>query len=433
MKTIKSFLAIMAFIAVKSYAQEISVTTNSTENYAVNVTTSTNVNAAVHPTINITSSTQSGGDAERSKSFTKTFSVNSNDKINLNNQYGSIVIKTWDRKEVKVDVDIKAFSNSDKDVQKLIDEVTIDASKSGDQISVKTNMGDRDGNFGRRLKNGVTTWRREIKVNYVVYMPATNALTAQQEYGSIDVGDFSGPTSFKVQYGNLTTGNLSNSNNYLSVEYGKMTVQDLNAAVIKHEYGGGVSIGSVGTIEVNAEYVPVNINTIRKSADIKVQYGSGLTVGSIAGNLLLNSEYAKVNINSIKGNTVIKQGYGSLTIASVGKLSLKTEYTNVTLGSLNGDALIDMDYNKLTVNEITPACKSFGFNGEYAGVGLGFSTNYNANFNISTTYAGFKYGSNVSSKLVSDDDENKRYSGKIGGGGAATVSIRTEYGAVSFK
>jgi len=429
MKTIKLFLAFMALIAVKTSAQQVVVVNAPSESYAVNSVTSTKVN----PVQTGLNDIQSGSDAERSKNFSKTFSVDNGDKVSLNNQYGSMVIKTWDRKEVKVDVEIRAYSNSDNDVQKLIDEVSIDASKAGDLVSVKTNMNDRNGNYGRKLRNGVTTWRREIKVNYVVYMPSTNALTAQQQYGSIDLADFSGPTSLKVQYGNLTAGNLNSANNYLYVEYGKMTVQNINTAVVKHEYGGGVSIGSVGTLQLDAEYVPVNVNTITKSANIKIQYGAGLTVGSINGNLLLNSEYAKVNINSIKGNTVIKQSYSSLTLASVGKISLKTEYTNVTLGSLNGDAIIDMDYNRLSVSEINPACKNFNFTGEYATVGLGFSNNYNANFNISTTYAGFKYGSGISSKLVSDDDENKKYTGKIGNGGSANVIIKTEYGPVTFK
>jgi len=429
MKTIKLFLAFMAFIAVKTNAQQAVVVNTPAETYAVNSVANTKVNSVIISSGDI----QSGSDAERTKNFSKTFSVDNSDKVNLNNQYGSMVIKTWDRKEVKVDVEIKAYSNSDNDVQKLIDEVSIDASKTGDLVSVKTNMSDRNGNYGRKQRNGITTWRREIKVNYIVYMPATNGLTAQQQYGSIDLGNFSGPTSLKVQYGNLTAGNLNSTNNYLNVEYGKMTVQNINTAVVKHEYGGGISIGSVGTLQLDAEYVPVNVNTVTKSANIKIQYGSGLTIGSIGGNLLLNSEYAKVNINNIKGNTVIKQSYSSLTLASVAKLSLKTEYTNVTLGTLNGDASIDMDYNRLTVNEIAPACKNFNFTGEYASVGLGFSDNYNANFTVSTTYAGFKYGSNVSSRLVSDDDENKKYSGKIGNGGSASVNLKTEYGAVTFK
>ncbi|MBC6111756.1 hypothetical protein H7U22_15135 [Pedobacter sp. CCM 8938] len=419
----------MAFIAVKTSAQQVVVINNPSESYAVNTVVSSSVNASV----SVTSTVQTGSDAERSKSFSKSFSVDNNDKVNLNNQYGAIVIKTWDKKEVRVDIDIKAYSNSENDAQKLIDDVSIDANKTGDVVSIKTNMGEKNGRYGRGVKNGVTTWRREVKVIYTLYMPAINPLTVQQQYGNVDMGDFSGPTSLKVQYGNLTAGNLSNANNYINVQYGKTTVQDLNAAIVKHEYGGGVNIGSVGTIEISAEYVPVNINTIRKSADIKVEYGSGLTVGNIGGNLLLHTEYAKININSVKGNTVIQQGYGSLTMANVGKLALKTEYTNVSLGNLNGDANIDMDYNRLSVAEITPACKNFTFNGEYVSVGLGFANNYNANFNLSTSYAGFKYGSNVSSSQVSKDDETKKYSGKIGNGGSANVSIKTEYGSVTFK
>ncbi|PWS28239.1 hypothetical protein DHW03_08865 [Pedobacter yonginense] len=419
----------MAFIAVKTYAQGIVVTTNPSERYAVN----TVINIDAHAKVPITQDVNTGNDAERSKSFSKSFSVDNNDKVNLSNQYGAIVIKTWDKKEVRVDIDIKAYSNSDNDAQKLIDDVTIDANKTGDMVSVKTNMGEKNGRYGRGVKNGVTTWRREVKVIYTLYMPAINPLTVQQQYGNVDLADFSGPTSLKVQYGNLTAGNLSNANNYINVQYGKITVQDINAAIVKHEYGGGVNIGSVGTIEVSAQYVAVNINTIRKSADIKVEYGPGLTVGNIGGNLLLHTEYAKVNINTVKGNTVIQQGYGSLAIANVGKLALKTEYTSVSLGNLNGDANIDMDYNKLSVAEITPACKSFTFNGEYVSIGLGFANNYNANFNLSTAYAGFKYGPNVSSTQISKDDETRKYAGKIGNGGAANVSIKTEYGSVTFK
>lgn len=433
MKTIKLFLAFMALIAVKTYAQQVVVVSSPSENYAVNTLTTSSVNSPKNAPINVAVSNQNGGDAERSKSFSKTFSVDNGDKVSFNNQYGSMVIKTWDRKEVKVDIDIRAYSNSDGDAQKLIDEVTIDANKTGDQVSVRTNMGDRNGRYGRNTKNGVTTWRREIKVNYVVYMPAVNALTALQQYGNIDLDDFSGPTSLKVQYGNLTAGNLNSSNNYIYVQYGKATIQDINTAVVKHEYGGGVSIGSIGTLQLDAEYVPVNVNTISKSANIKIQYGSGLTVGSIAGNLLLNSEYAKVNINSVKGNTVIKQGYGSLSIANAGKLSINSEYTNVTLGTINGDANIKMDYNRLSVAELTPACKSFIFNGEYASAGIGFANNYSANFNITTTYAGFKYGSNVSATKNSDDDETKRYSGKVGNGSGASINIKSEYGAITFK
>ncbi|MFD2584860.1 hypothetical protein ACFSR6_20355 [Pedobacter vanadiisoli] len=428
MKTIRIFLAFMALIAVKTSAQEAAVNSPSEK-----VVLEKPEKSSMIAMVNTSKDKQTGGDAERSKSFSKSFSVSNSDKVNLNNQYGAITIKTWDKKEVRVDVDIKAYSNSDNDVQRLLDGVNIEASKYGDLVSVKTNMGDRNGRYGRSVKNGVTTWRREIKVIYTVYMPAVNPLTVSQQYGNVELGNFDGPTSLKVEYGNLVAGNLSNTNNYINVQYGKCDIQELTAAVVKHEYNGPVTIGAVGTLELNAEYVAVNINTIRRSADIKVQYGRGLTIGTIGGNLLLNSEYAKVNINTVKGNTVAKQAYGDLNIASAGKIGVSAEYSNVTLGSLNGDANIKMDYNRLSVNEITPACKNFTFGGEYANIGLGFADRYNGNFNVSTSYAGFKYGSNVTSSLVSKDDETKKYTGKIGSGGAANVTIKTEYGSVTFK
>ncbi|SDG08506.1 hypothetical protein SAMN05421827_103175 [Pedobacter terrae] len=428
MKTIRIFLAFLALVAVKTSAQE-AVVNSPSEKVIVDNTEKSSMIAMV----NIAAYKQTGGDAERSKSFSKSFNVDRNDKVSLNNQFGSTVIKTWDKNEVRVDVDIKAYSNSESDVQKLIDGVSIDATKNGDVVSFKTNMGDRNGRYGRGMKNGVTTWRREVKVNYTVFMPAVNPLTVQQQYGNVEMGNFAGPTSLKVEYGNLVAGNLSNTNNYINVQYGKCDIQDLNAAVIKHEYNGPVTIGAVGTLELVAEYVAVNINTIRKSADIKVEYGRGLTVGTIGGNLLLTAEYAKVNINTVKGNAVVKQAYGDLNIASAGKIAVNAEYSNVTLGTLNGDATIKMDYNRLNVNEITPACKNFTFGGEYANVGLGFADRYNGNFNVSTSYAGFKYGSNVTSSLVSKDDETKKYTGKIGSGGAANVSIKSEYGSITFK
>ncbi|WP_205896622.1 hypothetical protein, partial [Pseudomonas viridiflava] len=116
--------------------------------------------------------------------------------------------------------------------------------------------------------------------------------------------------------------------------------------------------------------------------------------------LLLNAEYAKVNINTVKGNAVVKQAYGDLNVASSGKIAVDAEYSNVTLGTVNGDANISMDHNRLSISEITSACKNFTFAGEYVGVGIGFAERYNGNFNVSTSYAGFKFGTNVSSSLT---------------------------------
>lgn len=370
----------------------------------------------------------------RSKTFTKSFSADQSDKLVLSNQYGSMQIKIWEKKEVQVDVDMKSYANSEEDAQKLLDGVSIDAGKTGDQITFKTKIEHENGNWGSGSNNG-RKWRREVRVNYVVYMPVSIALTLSQTYGSVTMGDLSGALYAKVQYGNFTAQNLNNVNNYVSVQYGNSNIQSLNGAVIKQQYGSGLTIGSVNTLDLNAQYAGVKITAIKGNATIKQQYGSGLTIGSV-DDLNLNAQYTNVNITSVKGNAKIVQQYNNITLGSVGRLDLKTQYSNATIGTLNGDGKFDMDYNKLTINEITSGCKSLSVDGQYLNSSLGFADNYNADFDVHTSYASFKYSDKVSAKLLTDTKDyssTKDYNGKIGNGGSSTVKLRSDYGSVTFK
>jgi hypothetical protein len=370
----------------------------------------------------------------RSKTFSKGFAVDQSDKIQLSNQYGSIQIKIWDRKEVQVDVDIKSYSNTEEEAQKLLDGVRIEASKSGDQISYKTRMEQEGKNWGSGSRNG-KKWRREVRINYIVSMPAANALTLSNMYGSVNMGDLSGALYAKVQYGNFTAQNLNNTNNYVDVQYGNSNIQSLNSGVIKQQYGSAVTIGTVNTIDLNVQYAGVKITTIRGNANIKQQYGSGVSIGSV-DDLNLDAQYANINIATIKGNANIDQQYNNLSIGSVGKLNLKSQYTSVTVGTLNGDGRFDMDYNKLNIGEVGNACKVLSVDGQYVAISLGFSNSYNADLDVHTNYASFKYADRVTAKQINetkDYSSSKDYSGRIGNGGNATVKIKSEYGSVTIK
>jgi len=336
----------------------------------------------------------------KAKTFAKSFNLDRNDKINLSNQFGNMTIKTWDKNEIKVDVDIKAYAKTEEEAQKLLDDVSINATKSGDLVSYKTNIGERNGNWGKSVKNGKTIWRREVKVNYTVYMPSVNSLTAAQSYGNINIDDFSGPTSLKVQYGNLVAGDLSNANNYVNVQYGKCSLKDVNKANIKHQYGGGVTLTSINDLELDAQYTSVNIGSVKNNANIKHQYGSGATIG-YAGSLTVNMQYANVKVDKLAGTFTGKFQYG-----------------------------------KLDINNIEVGCKIFNVDGDYSTIAVGFAPSFNGEFSVNTNYGGFKYGSNVTAKKLGDDksySSSKSYSGQIGKGGSANVNVKTDYGSVTFK
>jgi hypothetical protein len=249
-----------------------------------------------------------------SKTFSRTFPASQADKIAVNNQFGSITIKTWDRREVKADVNITAYSSDGDDTKELLDGVSIDASKQGDQISFKTRIASNDGNWGSGTRRG-KKWRREVKVAYVVYVPSTNALTLLQQYGNVDMPAFAGPVVAKVQYGNFTAQKLNNSNNTINVQYGDMNIQELNNGTLKQQYGKGITLGSANNIKLNAQYSNVSIERLTGDAIMSVQYNKVHITEVTEGAKVLNisAQYAGVDLgfsNGYNGNLDVKTSYG---------------------------------------------------------------------------------------------------------------------------
>lgn len=331
-------------------------------------------------------------DVEKSRSITKSFSLNKNDKVLLSNQFGGITVKTWGKNEVRLDAEIKAFGNSDAEAAEQLENVSITGIKDGDLASFKTTLGEIKSRNRRRNGN-------QVKIFYTVFMPATNPITATQQYGNVLLPDFSGPTSIKVQYGDLNAGDLSNANNYISVQYGKATLGDVNVAKIKHRYGGDLTIKAINILELNSQYAKVVIGTINREAIIDQQYGGGVN------------------------------------IASVKNLQLKSQYSNVKIAKIVGNVQAKLQYSGLIMDNITADCKKLELSADYADVSLGFASNFTADFNLGVDYGGFKYGGNVSSvKSTGNDSGNsKKYAGKIGGGGNAAIDIKVTYGSVKFN
>lgn len=376
--------------------------------------------------------TQDPNDPVRSKTFSKSFPLDGNDKVNLMNRYGEVQIKTWNKKELRVDIDIKAYSKDEADAQRLIDGTVIAADKSGDQVSVKTIFAAEGGKFGTKVKNGKTLSRREIRVNYIVYLPASNALNLSNQYGNVNMSDFSGALNVKVQYGSLTAGRLSNTSNILEIQYGFTKIHEINAATIKQQYGSGLTIGTIGSLNLEAQYTGVNIGSIKGNAVIKQQYGQGLDIGS-AGNLDLTVQYANVKLGTVIGDANIKQQYNKLSIGSANTLNLKGQYTKVALGNLKGPVNFSVAYSKLTVEQIGTGCKNLNLLSSYSHVSLTFEGGYHGDFELKTSYSPFKTGAGVSSKLVAEKGSIKNYAGTIGKGGGAQVILKADYGSVNLN
>lgn len=268
---------------------------------SLGVITNTNVNTIVTTTSGddyIARRVQSGDAFEKTKSYSKSYNADGNDRLQLDNTFGKIIVTTWNKSEVKVDIQIKADADQEDEAQKLIDKVTIADSKEGSLISFKTNYDRESNNNWGNWFNGGKSHVRKIEINYTVYMPAKMPLTVTNKYGSTQLPDLSGKLIINSSYGSLTAKNLSNTANEIKVRYGSATIDNLSGSNIYVAYGN-LNLGESDNLNADVSYGSAKIGKLTTSGNINARYSGTVQVTDVAKsvkNLSVNTSYSGVKL-----------------------------------------------------------------------------------------------------------------------------------------
>lgn len=230
------------------------------------------------------------GDIVKVKNYSKSYSADSNDQLDLSNTYGRITVNTWARNEVKVDVQIKASANRESVAQDGIDMVSIDDNKDGNVISFRTRI-NNNSNWGR-------SDHHKIDVNYIVYMPAKMQLDVKNNYGTIILPDLSGLVRVKANYTNVSTKRLSNPMCELAGNYGNFTVAELNGGRINVNYGN-VTVEDANNLKINVNYGNLSLGTVKGAMAINLAYVGDLKIAEVNNdlrNLNIHASYSTLNL-----------------------------------------------------------------------------------------------------------------------------------------
>ncbi|MBS1502558.1 MAG: hypothetical protein JST32_10880 [Bacteroidetes bacterium] len=263
---------------------------------------------------------QKGEIGEKIKNYTKSYPMDANDRLSIENKYGKVVVNTWVKNEVKVDVQIKSYSNDDDDAQKMLDAINISDSKNGDVVSFRTSFGN-GGSSIWNLFNHMNDHHR-VEVNYTIYMPSKSGLDISNHYGSTEIPDFDGKVNVDGAYGSLSAGTLTHPGTRISVRYGSASIEGLSAADVDMSYGS-LNLGSVDKINGDFRYGSMKIGKIRNSANIDAHYAGTLQVDELDknfSNLSVNCSYSTVKIgvnNAANADFDITVRYGGFDFGDV--------------------------------------------------------------------------------------------------------------------
>ena len=203
----------------------------------------------------------------KTKTVNKSYNVSSNDKLNIDNSFGRVEVRTWDRNEIKVDVTVEVSSNKEDLAQKILDGISITDGQSGKEISFKTKMKNNNNSRGEKST---------MKVNYSISMPASNPLDISNEFGATVIPDYRGEVDLTSKFGSLTAGNLSNVKR-IDVEFGKAKIEGINNGNVSIKYSSSTLGKLSGNIRLNVEFsstIKMNLDNSLTGLDIKASYST---------------------------------------------------------------------------------------------------------------------------------------------------------------
>jgi hypothetical protein len=254
------------------------------KNMNVNVTGDDDENDAV----------ESGDQSIKIRNYSKSYPLDANDRIRLSNQYGKITVNTWDRHEVKVDIQIKAEARNDDDAQKLMDGVQISDGKNNDQVSFRTNIERDNDSFWSLFNFGGRNKKQKLTINYLVYMPAKTDLNVEVSYGSIELPDLDGRVKVSTSYGSTSIQSLSNASNEIEGSYGSLKIGSMNGGKLDFSYGS-VDMEEVNNLKADLSYGSFKLGKLKGAGEFDLSYVGGFRIREAASSLkrlVINSSYS---------------------------------------------------------------------------------------------------------------------------------------------
>lgn len=238
-----------------------------------------------------------GNTAEKTKRVVKSYQVDKDDKLVINNQYGKVAVHVWNKNEIKVEVEIKAFESSENRANQLLDHVNISETQVNNLISFKTNFGKISENFRSYINKGGGDARR-IQVNYVIYMPAKNALDIDNKYGGIEIDDFAGPLNINSVYGSFSAGKIDHPENQVKVTYGSASIDNFSNGDLLVTYGS-LKLNEADKLNATIKYSSAKIAHLSNGGTFSLAYSGGFKIDTVdknVKNLNINSAYSGLTL-----------------------------------------------------------------------------------------------------------------------------------------
>ncbi len=193
-------------------------------------------------------------DVRRQRLINKSYDVTADDKLQIDNQFGNVVVSTWDKEQITVDIEVSAKASTDERAQDIMNKINVEDSKDGHTILFKTQVNEIHNNDKNKNQNRNRENDRSFYIDYVIHMPASNRLSIENSFGKTEIPAFKGLVTLTSKFGSLNTGKLDNVDQ-IDVEFGKAYITSVNNGKVSFKFNKESRIGKVdGSVRISSEF-----------------------------------------------------------------------------------------------------------------------------------------------------------------------------------
>ncbi|ATL49454.1 hypothetical protein COR50_21000 [Chitinophaga caeni] len=239
------------------------------------------------------------------RTVVKEFQLSPGGMVQLENRYGKVDIKLWDKNEMKANIVITGFGSSDKQAREMAESIDIEAGQNGNSLKVATVYNAKGKKWWQgNLRGNI---KKQVNIDYEVYLPRNlSKLSIGNNFGDVLANELPFPTLISLNYGYYHVGtskglltlhmnyvdksSITNADNVevhcnysdmkfdnvkrlkISANNGDFSVEKAEELSVDCNYGD-MNLGSIGSLSISSNYTDYNVRELRTSGKFNTTYG----------------------------------------------------------------------------------------------------------------------------------------------------------------
>lgn len=235
---------------------------------------------------------------ESKKQLSYTYSLNPEDEIKINNQFGDVKMKLWSQNSIKVEITITGSAPTEVKATEFINMVKVVNSRIDGQVSFETVLNTQNSSYRNNLNWTLKTEdKNQLRVDYLIYLPKNHALIIDNSFGDIYLPNTESMVRLRQNHGTLFAEEITNNKSNVEINYGKAFIKSMHGGDLKAEHST-LHLNEANKIRLDNKFSKLQIKelidvdgiisystgffeTIKEAANFKIDFSNGLRLGTI--------------------------------------------------------------------------------------------------------------------------------------------------------